>query len=88
MRMIDKVAKAIGDNLYGYVDPKDTPNAWPASLEIARTAVEAMRKPTPGMIRAANQFCSRPPDDIFGEALIKYIINIAINEGYDDENDI
>lgn len=87
MRMIDKVAKAIGDNLYGYVNPKDTPNTWPASLEIARTAVEAMRKPTPGMVTAANNFCNREPDDIFGEALIKYIINIAILEGSDYEND-
>lgn len=51
--MLDRVAKAIGDHLYGYVDPKDTPNSWPKALGAARAAIEAMRDPTDAMKEAA-----------------------------------
>jgi hypothetical protein len=83
--MIEKVARGIAGDRYDHPDTE--PDDRRAYRNLAEFALDAMRKPTPGMITAANNFCSRPADDIFGEALIKYIINIAINEGYDHAND-
>ena len=52
---IDRVAKAIGDDLYGYCDPKDTPNTWQVAVGAARAAVAAMREPSDGMfMRGSN----------------------------------
>lgn len=48
--MTERVAKAIGDCLYGYVDPNDTPNIWASSVSAAEEALKAMREPTAAML--------------------------------------
>lgn len=51
-KMIERVAKNIGDNLYGYCDKNDTPNTWETAVGLARSAIKAMREPTEEMIKA------------------------------------
>lgn len=36
---LHRVAKAIGDAVYGYVDPVDTPNTWATVLSAAHDAL-------------------------------------------------
>ena len=50
--MVAKVARAIGDHLYGYVDATDTPASWAKSIAVARLAIQAMREPTEAMLEA------------------------------------
>jgi hypothetical protein len=40
---VERVARAIGDALYGYCDPLDTPNTWGVAMSIARAAIAAMK---------------------------------------------
>lgn len=35
---VERMAKALGDDLYGYVDPVATPNTWATSMGLAMTA--------------------------------------------------
>lgn len=85
MKMIDKVARAIANGKYDHPDTE--PDERRAYRQLAVDALDELRKPTPRMIRAANSFCDRPPDDVFGDALIKYIINVALIDGPLHEND-
>lgn len=48
--MVERVAKAIGEEVYGWVDPVETPNTWRSSVSLARTAIAAMRVPDPAMV--------------------------------------
>lgn len=48
--MLQTVAKAIGDALYGYCDPVETPNTWADAICAARAAIESMREPNDQMI--------------------------------------
>jgi len=48
--MVARVAKAIGEALYGYCDPVDTPNTYSAATTAARAAIAEMRQPTDDMI--------------------------------------
>lgn len=83
--MIEKVARGIAGDRYDHPDTE--PDERRAYRDIAEFALDAMRKPTPAMIHAANRFMNLPPDNKDGEALIKCVINIALHEGYDDAND-
>lgn len=47
--MVERVAKAVGEVLYGAADPVDTPNNWARSMDAARAAITAMREPTEEM---------------------------------------
>lgn len=49
--MLERVAKSIGDALYGYCDKKDTPNTWSLAMGAAIEAIKAMREPTEKMIK-------------------------------------
>lgn len=61
--MVAKVAKALGDHLYGYVDPTETPATWAMSIATARLAIAAMREPTEGMLEAGLlDLCSELPN--------------------------
>ena len=51
--MVERVAKAIGDECYGWVDARETPNTWAISVDAARAAIEAMMEPTPAALMAA-----------------------------------
>ena len=42
---LHRVAKAIGDAVYGYVDPIDTPNTWATALSAAHDALVAADAP-------------------------------------------
>ena len=55
--MVAKVARAIGDHLYGYVDAADTPATWAKSIAVARLAIQALRDPTEPMMEAAFKEC-------------------------------
>jgi hypothetical protein len=59
MTMLTRVAKAVGDVAFGYVDPDETPTTWDMSLSMARAALIAMREPTDTMIMASVPFNSR-----------------------------
>ncbi len=48
---MERVAKAIGDECYGWVDAKETPNTWAISVDAARAALDAISVPTPSMLR-------------------------------------
>lgn len=50
--MIEHVARAIGESLYGLCDPRETPNTWAQAVSAARAAIEAMREPTEAMCQA------------------------------------
>lgn len=85
MRMIERIAIAIANGTYGHPDTE--PDERRAYRQLAIDVLDVMRKPNPEMIRAANVFCNHPPDHVFGEALIKYVINVAIAKGPLYEND-
>jgi hypothetical protein len=59
---MERVAKAIGDECYGWVDAKETPNTWAISVDAARAALDAISVPTPSMLRAGLTAMSR--DDL------------------------
>lgn len=50
--MLDRVTKAIGDTMFGYVDPKETPTTWGMAQSMAEVAIQAMEEPTEAMIAA------------------------------------
>jgi len=52
--MVERVAKAVGDIAYGYVDSAGTPTTWDMSVVLARVAIAAMREPTKTMIDAGH----------------------------------
>lgn len=85
MRMIEDIAIAIANGRYHHPDTE--PDERRAYRHLAVDALDVMRKPNPRMIRAANRMCNRPDDDVFGEALIKLVVNVAISEGPLYEND-
>lgn len=51
MNMIEKVARSIGNDLYGWVDP-EAKTTWGISMNLAKVAIEAMRHVTPEMHKA------------------------------------
>jgi hypothetical protein len=58
--MEERVAKAIGDLIYGYVDQTDTPNNWANAVGMARAAFTEMRKPTEAMQLAGHNVRNDP----------------------------
>lgn len=46
MTPLERAARAVGEAVYGYADPADTPDNWARSLEAVRTVVTAMREPS------------------------------------------
>lgn len=40
--MVERMAKVIGDEIFGWVDPIGTPNTWAVVLGTARAAIAAM----------------------------------------------
>lgn len=41
--MLERLAKALGDVAYGYVDRVATPNKWDTAMALARVAVDLVR---------------------------------------------
>lgn len=65
--MIDRVAKAIGEVAFGYVDPVDTPSTWRVAVSAAESAMAAMRDPTPDMMQIAEGYADFVLPDAVGE---------------------
>lgn len=57
--MLEKLAKALGERMYGYVDPHDTPSTWRASMDLAREALITIRVPTEEMAQAGYEGMER-----------------------------
>lgn len=85
MDMIEKIARVLADGTYDHHDTE--PDDRRRYRQQAEMCLDAIRKPTEKMIRAANSFTNYPADDVFGEALIKYVMMVAISEGLQIEND-
>lgn len=76
--MIDRVAKAIGDNIFGYVDRNETPNNWRGSVSFAISAIYAMREPTEDMLEAGETHVS---DGRIIEEKYKRMIDAVLRDG-------
>lgn len=48
--MIERMARSIGDVVYGYVDQDDTATTWLSSLSAARAALQVLKEPTEAMV--------------------------------------
>jgi hypothetical protein len=67
------VAKAIGDTIYGYVDPNDTPNTWKSAIDAAGAALGAFY-----------DFHAKPPEgDVFEETEEDYRKRRGLDDAYD-----
>lgn len=78
--LLNRLARALGEELYGHCDPDGTPNTWRTAMSLARTALREMREPDEAMIDAASQVESKEDGYFIGrdEAMSAWKISIAV----------